>query len=137
MCDVSCDITPLLTSFPSSKGPDVRRTVGVGHPGMVIGDVTYSPRLASLVGDSAELLLMPVSIAEQILVDSGAVTRGMPASFAPLASFVVLLGAMLPPIGKVFEASVKHGLRDIRGHRGIVKDAWLKAAEGISMGEGL
>jgi hypothetical protein len=31
---------------------------------MVVGDVTYSPRSAPLVGDPAELLLMPVPITE-------------------------------------------------------------------------
>jgi hypothetical protein len=103
---------------------------------MVVGDTTYSPHSASLVGDSAELFLMSVPVAEQALVDSGAVTHGMPASLAPLASLVVLLGAMLPPIHKVVEAGVEHGPRDVRGHRGIVEDAWLEAAEGIGTGEG-
>jgi hypothetical protein len=136
MCDVSRDITPLLTSFPSSEGPDIRCAVGVGHSGMVVGDATYSPRLASLVRDSTELFLMPIPITEQALVDSGAVTRGMPMSFAPLASFVILLRAMLPSIRKVVEAGVEHGPRDIRGCRGIVEDAWLEAAEGVGTGKG-
>jgi hypothetical protein len=62
---------------------------------------------------------------------------GVPVPFAPLASFVVLIGAMLPPVCEVVEASVEHGPWDIRGHQGIVEDAWLEAAEGIGMGQGV
>jgi hypothetical protein len=111
--DVSRDITPLLTSFPSSEGPNVRRTVGVGHPWMVVGDAAHSPCLASFVRDSAELFLMPVPIAQQALVDLGTVTCEVPTSLAPLASFVILFGAVLPPVSKVVEAGVEHGSRDI------------------------
>jgi hypothetical protein len=56
--------------------------------------------------------------------------------FAPLAALIVLLRAVLPPVCKVVKAGVKHGLRDIQGHRGIVEDAWLEAAKGISTSEG-
>jgi hypothetical protein len=79
---------------------------------------------------------MSVPVTEQALVDSGAVARRMPVSLAPLASFIVLLGAMLPSVRKVVEAGVEHGPRDIQGRQGIVEDAWLKAAEGVGTGEG-
>jgi hypothetical protein len=136
VCDVSHDITPLLTSFPSSEGPDVRHTVSVGHPGVIIRDVAHSPRSASLVGDSAILLLVSVPVAQQALVDSGAIACGVFTPFAPHASFVVLFGAVLPSVSEVVEAGVEHGSRDIRGRRGIVEDAWLKVAEGIGLCEG-
>jgi hypothetical protein len=77
-----------------------------------------------------------IPIAEQTLIDACTVTCGVPVPFAPLAMFVVLLGAMLPPICKVVEAGIKHGLWDIRGRRGIMEDAWLEAAEGIGMSKG-
>jgi hypothetical protein len=136
VCDISHDITPLLASFPSSEGPDIRCAVSVGHSGVVIRDAAYSSRSASFVGDLTVLLLMPVSVTQQALVDSGAVARRMSAPFAPLASFVVLFGAMLPSVSEVVEASVEHGPRDIRGRRGIMEDAWLKAAEGIGSCKG-
>jgi hypothetical protein len=113
MHDVSRDITPLLTSFLSSKGPNVRRAVGVSHPRVVIGDAAHSPRSASFVWDAAELFLVSSPIAEQALVDSRTVACRMPTPFTPLVAFVVLFGAVLPPICKVVEASIKHGLRDI------------------------
>jgi hypothetical protein len=136
VCDVSRDITPLLTSFPSSEGPDVRRAVGVGHSGVVVGDTAYSSCPALLMGDSTVLLLMPVPVTQQALVDSGAIAHRVPTPFAPLASFVILFRAMLPPVSEVVEAGVEHGLRDIQGRRGIVEDVWLEAAEGVGLGEG-
>jgi hypothetical protein len=136
VCDVSRDITPLLTSVSSSEGPDVRCAIRIGDPGMVVGDATYSPGPTTLVGGSAVLFLVPVSVAQQTLVDSGAIPRGVSAPFAPLAPFVVLLWTMLPPIGEVVEAGIEHGARNVRGRRGIVKDAWLEAAEGVGAGEG-
>jgi hypothetical protein len=56
--------------------------------------------------------------------------------FAPLASFVVLFGSVLPPVSEVVEAGVKHGSRNIRGRQGIVEDVWLEAAEGVGPCEG-
>jgi hypothetical protein len=56
--------------------------------------------------------------------------------FAPLTALVVLLRAVLPPVRKVVEAGIKHGLRDIRGRRGIVEDAWLEVAESVSTSKG-
>jgi hypothetical protein len=88
------------------------------------------------MGDSTVLLLMPVPVTQQALVDSGAVTRRVSAPFAPLTLFVVLFGAVLPPVSEVVEASIEHGLRDIRGHQGIMEDAWLEAAEGVGSSEG-
>jgi hypothetical protein len=79
---------------------------------------------------------MPIPIAQEALIDSGAVTCGVPTPLALLASFVVLFRAVLPPVGEVVEAGVEHGPRDIRGRRGIVEDAWLKAAEGIGSRKG-
>jgi hypothetical protein len=136
MRDVSHDITPLLMSFPSSEGPDVRRAVGVSHSGVVIGDAAHSSHSASLMGDSTVLLLMPVPVTQQALVDSGAVARRVSAPFAPLASFIVLFGAVLPPVSEVVEAGVEHSPRDIRGRWGIVQDVWLEAAEGVGSSEG-
>jgi hypothetical protein len=136
VCDVSRDITPSLTSFPSSEGPDVRRAVGVGHPGVVVGDTAHSSHLASLMGDSTVLLLMPVPVAQQALVDSGAVVRRVPAPFAPLALFIILFGAVFPPVSEVIEASVEHSPRDIQGCWGIVEDAWLEVVEGVGSSEG-
>jgi hypothetical protein len=136
VCDISHDITPLLTSFPSSEGPDVQRAVSVGHPGMIVRDAAYSSCSASLVGDSAILLLVSVSVTQQALVDSGAIACGVSTPFAPLASLVVLFRAVLPSVSEVIEAGVEHGSRDIRGHWGIVEDAWLEAAEGVGSCEG-
>jgi hypothetical protein len=79
---------------------------------------------------------MPVSVTQQALVNLGAVAHGVSAPFAPLAAFVVLFGAMFPPVSEVIEAGIEHGSRDIRGRRGIVKDVWLEAAEGIGPREG-
>jgi hypothetical protein len=80
---------------------------------VVVGDAAYSSCLAPFVRDAAKLFLMPVPVAEQALVDSGAVAHGVPASLAPLASFIVLFGAVLLPICKVIEASIEHGPWDI------------------------
>jgi hypothetical protein len=99
--------------------------------------VAYSSHSASLVGDSTILLLMPVPVTQQALVDSGAVARRVSAPFAPLASFIILFGAVLPPVSEVIEAGIKHGPRDIRGCRGIMEDVWLEAAEGVGSCEGL
>jgi hypothetical protein len=60
----------------------------------------------------------------------------MPIFLAPLASFMVLLGTMLPSICEVIKASVKHGLQDIQGRWGIVKNVWFEAVEGIGASQG-
>jgi hypothetical protein len=135
--DVSCDITPLLTSFPSSESPDVQCAIGIGHPGVVIGDVAHSSCPAPFVRDTTQLFLVSVPIAEQALINARAVTCGVPIPFAPLAALVVLLRAMFSPVCKVVKAGVKHSLWDIRGHWGIVEDAWLEATKGIGASEGL
>jgi hypothetical protein len=88
------------------------------------------------MGDSAVLLLVPVPVTQQALVDSRAVACGVPTPFAPLASLVILFGAVLPSVGEVVEAGVKHGSGDVRGCRGIVQDAWLEAAEGVGSCKG-
>jgi hypothetical protein len=44
---------------------------------------------------------------------------------------MVLFGAVFSPVCEVVESSIEHGSRDIRGHWGIVEDAWLEAVEGI------
>jgi hypothetical protein len=103
---------------------------------VIIGDAAYSSHPASLVGDSAVLLLVSVSVTQQALVDSGAIACGVSTPFAPLASLVILFGAVLPSVSEVVEASVEHSARDIRGHWGIVEDAWLEAAEGVGSCEG-
>jgi hypothetical protein len=69
MCDVSHDITPLLASFPSSEGPNVRCTIGVSHSGVVAGDAAHSPCSAPLMWDATELFLVSVPVTEQALVD--------------------------------------------------------------------
>jgi hypothetical protein len=104
---------------------------------MVIGDTTHSSHPASFVWDVAELLLVSIPIAEQALVNPWTVMHGVPTPFAPLAALVVLFGAMFPPVHKVVEASIEHSARDIWGRQGIVEDAWLEAAEGVSASEGL
>jgi hypothetical protein len=70
MCDVSCDITPLLASFPSSEGPDIGRAIGVSHPQVVVRDTAHSSRLAPFVWNATELFLVSVPVAKQTLVDS-------------------------------------------------------------------
>jgi hypothetical protein len=55
---------------------------------------------------------------------------------APLAVFVVLLGAVLPPIHKVIEAGIEYGPQDIQGRWSIVEDAWLEVAKHISASKG-
>jgi hypothetical protein len=124
-------------SLPSSEGPDIRRTVGVGHPRVVIGDAAHSSRSASFVEDVTKLFLVSIPIAEQTLIDMQAVTRGVPASFASLTSLIVLFRPVLPPVHKVVEAGVEHGPWDVQGHRGIVEDAWLEAVEGVGASKGL
>jgi hypothetical protein len=136
MCDVPCNITPLLTSFSPSEGPDIQGAVSIGHPGVVIGDMAHSSGLASFVRDVALLLSMPNSITEQALIDMRAVVCRVPIPLTLLALFMILFGAMLLPICKVVEAGIEHGLWDVRGHQGIVEDVWLKAAKGIGMGQG-
>jgi hypothetical protein len=44
---------------------------------------------------------------------------------------------MLPAVCEVIEAGIEHSLRDVRGHRGIMEDAWLEAVEGVGTGKGL
>jgi hypothetical protein len=136
VCDVSCDITPLLTSLLSSEGPNVRCAIGVGHPGVVVGDTAYSSHSAALVWDTIELFLMPIPITEEALVDPGTITHGVPASLAPLASFVVLLGPVLPPIREVVKSGVEHGSWDVGSRQGIMEDAWLETAEGVGASKG-
>jgi hypothetical protein len=89
------------------------------------------------MGDAALLLSMPNSVAEQALINACAVLCQVPIPFAPLAPFMVLFGAMLPPVRKIVEAGVEYGSWDIQGHRGIMEDAWLEAAEGIGMCQGM
>jgi hypothetical protein len=98
--------------------------------------MAYSSHPASLMGDSTVLLLMSVPVTQQALVDSGAVVHRVPMPFAPLALFVVLFGAVLPPVSEIVKAGVEHGLRDIRGRWGIMEDAWLEVAEGVGSSEG-
>jgi hypothetical protein len=102
---------------------------------MVVGDAAYSPGSTSLVGGPAVLLLVPVSVAQQTLIDSRAIPRGVSTPFTPLAPLVILFWAVFPPIGEVIEASVEHSAGNVRGRRGIVKDVWLEAAEGIGTRE--
>jgi hypothetical protein len=113
VCDISRDITLLLTSFPSSEGSNVRRAIGVSHPRVVVGDTAHPSRMAPFVWNATELFLVSISIAEQTLVDSGTVTHGVPMSFAPLTLLIVLFGAVFPSIRKVVEAGVKHGSWDL------------------------
>jgi hypothetical protein len=80
---------------------------------VVIRDAAYLSGLASFVRDTALLLPMSNSIAEQALMDAYAIACQVPVLFAPLASFVVLVGAVLPPVHKVVEASIKHGPWDV------------------------
>jgi hypothetical protein len=61
----------------------------------------------------------------------------MPIPFAPLAVFIVLFRAMLPPIREVIEAGIEHSPWDVQGCWGIVEDVWLKTVEGVGMGKGL
>jgi hypothetical protein len=103
---------------------------------MVVRDTAHSSCSALFVWDMTELFLVSVSVAEQTLIDSGAVMRGMPASLTPLTSLVILFGAVLPPIGKIVKAGVEHSSWDIRGRRGIMEDAWLKAAKGVGTSKG-
>jgi hypothetical protein len=70
MRDVSHDITPLLTSFLSSEGPNIRWAEGVGHPWVVIGDAAHSPHLASFVGDTTQLFFVSSPVTKQALVDA-------------------------------------------------------------------
>jgi hypothetical protein len=53
-----------------------------------------------------------------------------------LAAFIILFRAIFPPVGEVVEAGIEHSLRDVRGRRGIMEDAWLEAAEGVGPCEG-
>jgi hypothetical protein len=66
-----------------------------------------------------------------------AIAREVSVPFALLTRFMVLLGAMFLPICEVVEASIEYGLWDIQGRRGIMEDAWLEAAEGVDMDEGM
>jgi hypothetical protein len=113
MHDISHDITPLLMSFSSSKGPDVGSTVGVGHLWVVVRDTAYLSQVASFVGDVALLFDMPSSVAEQALVDLHAMMCGVSVSAAPQAVYIAFIGAILPPIHEVVEACVKHGLENV------------------------
>jgi hypothetical protein len=86
--------------------------------------------------DTTLFFSMPDPVAEQALVNACAITRRVPIPFIPEASFVVLVGAVFPPIGEVIEPCIKHGLQDVRGYQGIIKDARLKSSKGISAGQG-
>jgi hypothetical protein len=123
--DVSCDITPLLTSFLPSEGPDICGAVGVGHSWVVIRGLAHSSGSAPLVQNAAMFFHMPHSVTEQALIDAWAVARGVPIPLAPLAAFVVLVGAMLPPVHEVVKACIEHGPQDVRGRQGIMEDVWL------------
>jgi hypothetical protein len=113
MHDISHDITPLLTSFLASEGSNIRGAVGIGHMSLVVGDAADPSGLTSFVWDAALFFSMPDSIAEQALVDACAVTHQMPVPLAPEAVFVVLIGAVLPPICEVIEPCVKHSSWDV------------------------
>jgi hypothetical protein len=76
---------------------------------MVVGDATDSSGLAPFVGDATQLLLMPCPITEQTLVDARAVSCRVPIPLAPLASVVVLFGAVFPSVREVIESSIEHG----------------------------
>jgi hypothetical protein len=98
--------------------------------------MAYLSSSAPFVGDVALWFPMSNSITEEALVDAGAVACGVPIPFAPLASFIILIGAMLPPIHKIVKAGIKHGPWDVQGCQGIMEDAWLEAVEGIGAGQG-
>jgi hypothetical protein len=60
----------------------------------------------------------------------------VPVPLAPEATLIVLVRAVLPPVRKVVKPCVEHGLGDVQGRQGIMKDAWLKSVEGIGTGQG-
>jgi hypothetical protein len=93
------------------------------------------PEWHLLWGDVTLLFDVPGPIAEQALVDMYAVVHEVSAPATPEAMCIIFIGAVLLPIHEVIEPCIKHGLGNVQGHRGIMKDAWLKAAEGISAGQ--
>jgi hypothetical protein len=113
VCDISYDITPLLTSFLPSEGPDVGSAVSVGHLGMVIRDVANLPSMASSMWDATLFLNMPCSIAEQALVDVHAIMCGVTIPAAPEAVCAIFIGAVFPPVHEVVKSCIKHGSGDI------------------------
>jgi hypothetical protein len=135
--DDSCDITPLLMSFLLSEGPNVQGAVGIGHLGVVIGDVTDLSSMASSVENVALLFKMPHSITEQALINVRTLVCEMAGLPAPEAVHVVFIRAMLPPICEVVEPHVKYCLRNICHCWGVMEDAWLKAMEGIGSSQGV
>jgi hypothetical protein len=123
--DVFYDITPLLMSSLSSKGPNISGAIGVGHLRMVVRDTAHSPQAASSIRDVTLLFDMPGSVAEQALIDLCTVMHGVPTPATPQAVYVASIRAGLLAICEVIEAGIEHGPRNIRGCRGIVEDAWL------------
>ena len=68
-CDVSHDITPCLTSFLPSEGPDVCGARGIGTMGVVVWYVTDLSLMAAFVRVATVGFDMSRSIAEDTLVD--------------------------------------------------------------------
>jgi hypothetical protein len=99
--------------------------------------MTHSSGAAPFVWDVALFFHVPSPVTEQALIDVHAVVCDMPILAAPETVHIILVRAMLPPIREVVEPCIEHGLGDVQGHQGIVKDAWLEAAEGIGTGQGV
>ncbi len=75
------------------------------------------------------------AIAEDTLDDLGASFGGVSLMCAPFASGILIIQPIFPPIGEVGDSCVKHGARNVRGYRGIMKDAWFKLSICIGMSQ--
>jgi hypothetical protein len=137
MCDVSHDITPLLTSFSAFKGLDIQSAKSIGHLGVVVRDVTDSSGATAVVGDVTLLLKVPCVITEQALVDMRTLVYEVAGLPAPLAVCIIFIGAMFPSICEVIEPSIEYSLGDVCHCWGIVEDPWLKVVEGVGSSQGV
>src|SRR5258708_7796030 len=112
--DISHDITPHLTSFLSSKGPDVCRTGGVSDAGMIIWDSTDSSISATLVGIMAVRFDMSSTIAEDTLDELGTSLHWVSHTCTPSTGGILIIRTILPTIGEVGNACIKHSAGDVQ-----------------------
>ncbi len=133
--DVSHDITPLLTSLLSSEGPNVGGAGGIRDAGMVIRHSADSSIATSLMGEVTVCFNVPCTITQYALHNLGAFFSRMPCSCTPSTGSIVVFWAMFPSVGKVINACIEHGMRDVRGEGGIMEDMWFKMMECIGVGQ--
>src|SRR5260370_34163001 len=101
VCDIPCDITPLLTSFLASKGMYIHAAWLVSHSCVVIRYSADSTPSAVLVWAVAVIFGMSMTVAQLILVNLSTVVGWVSLLSTPTTLNPAIVWAGLPPISEV------------------------------------